>query len=65
MTDDALSIQTRLLQGMSTEQKLRIAAQLRDAAWAFKAVGIRMAHPELADGDVQERVRQVFLNARS
>ncbi len=65
MHDDAVAIQTRLLQAMSAERKLEIAAQLRETAWALKAMGIRMVDSGLAEDEVQTRVRQIFVNARS
>jgi hypothetical protein len=60
-----LAIQTRLLQEMSAERKLEVAQQLRETAWALKAVGVRRQYPDLSEHEVQERVRQIFLNARS
>lgn len=50
---------------MSAERKLRIAGQLRDAAWELTAVGLRRRHPELAEEAIQERVLRVFTDARS
>ncbi|HSM15809.1 MAG TPA: hypothetical protein VK845_02275 [Gemmatimonadales bacterium] len=65
MTADAREVQVALLQRMTAERKLALAAQMRQAAWDLKAGAIRRARPELLDHEVQDRVRQVFRDAGS
>jgi len=46
-------------------RKLELAAQLRELAWELKALGIRSQHPGMLEAEVQERVRKIFLYART
>ena len=46
-------------------RKLELSAQLRELAWELKALGIRSQHPGMPDAEVQERVREIFLYART
>ena len=46
-------------------RKLELAAQLRELAWELKALGIRSQHPGMPDAEVQDRVREIFLYART
>jgi len=48
---------------MTAEQKLAVARQLRATAWELKAAGVRAQHPEWSEGEVQARVREIFLYA--
>lgn len=48
---------------LTAEQKLNVASSLRNTAWELSAAGIRHAHPELPEEEVQQRVRQIFLRA--
>ena len=61
MTD----IQTEALRAMTPERRLQVAQQLRQTAWELKAAGIRMQNPELSEAEVQARVREIFLYART
>jgi hypothetical protein len=49
--------------GMTVERKLEVAHGLRELAWETKAAAIRSDSPGLSEADVQERVREVFLDA--
>jgi hypothetical protein len=51
------------LRRMTAEQKLAVAQQLRATAWELKAAGIRAQHPEWPEGEVQAKVREIFLYA--
>ena len=42
-------------------EKLAVAQGLRDTAWELTAAGVRMRYPDLAESEVQERVREIFL----
>lgn len=63
MTLTAIEMQIQLVRAMSAEQKLQLSQALRDSAWELKAAWIRSTRPELTEPEVQEAVRQVFLNA--
>jgi DNA-binding transcriptional ArsR family regulator len=47
----------------SSDQKLATAHRLRLTAWELVAAGVRLRDPELSDGAVIQRVRQIFLRA--
>jgi hypothetical protein len=55
--------QERIYQSMTPEQKLRIAADLRDCAWELKAAGLRGQHPDWSEKEIQEKVKEIFLYA--
>jgi hypothetical protein len=65
MPDDARELQDSLIRAMTPEQKLHISEQLRRTAWELKAAWIRDQHPDLAEEEVQARVRAIFRDARS
>ncbi|MGD0484817.1 MAG: hypothetical protein ABSB58_09240 [Gemmatimonadales bacterium] len=48
---------------MTVERKLEVSRGLRDLAWDVKAAAIRSGTPDLPESGVQERVREVFLDA--
>jgi len=48
---------------MTVERKLEVARGLRDLAWEMKAAAIRSGSPDVPESGVQERVREVFLDA--
>jgi hypothetical protein len=47
----------------SPEDKLRIAEDLRWAAWRLKAAWLREIHPDWSDLRIEEEVRGIFLHA--
>ncbi|MCD6139299.1 MAG: hypothetical protein J7J91_12165 [Deltaproteobacteria bacterium] len=57
--------QKRIYQGMTAEQKLRIAVSLYDSAWELKASGLRAQHTDWSEEKVREKVREIFLYART
>lgn len=63
MPTTALVLQDRLLADMTPERKLLVSQGLRHAAWELKAAWIGHRHPELTSIEVQNRVRQFFLDA--
>lgn len=65
MHRSAEDVQAQAVQALAPGRKLELAAQLRELAWELKALGIRSQHPGMPDAEVQERVREIFLYARS
>ena len=53
------------LRRMSGEQKLKTAFQLYWGARRLKAARLRQEHPEWSEEQVQARVREIFMYARS
>ena len=50
---------------MTPEQKLNLSLQLYYSARELKTAAIRQFHPELSEEEVEEKVREIFLYARS
>lgn len=61
MTQDEL----RILRAMTPEQKLRAAERLYWTARALKAAWLRQQHPDWSEEEIQRKVREIFLNART
>jgi len=57
--------QKRIYQSMTPEQKLKIALHLYHSAWELKASGLRAQHPGWPENEINERVKEIFLYARS
>ena len=57
--------QIRIYQLMTPEQKLKIAFRLYCSAKKLKAAGFRAQHPDLSEEKIQEKVREMFLYART
>jgi len=57
--------QKRIYQSMTAEQKLRIAVSLYDSARELKAAGLRAQHTDWSEEKVREKVREIFLYART
>lgn len=57
--------QKRIFQSMTPEQKLKVAFQLYDSAKELKAAGLRLQNPDWPEERIQERVREIFLYART
>ena len=51
------------LRRMTGAQKLRTAFGLYWSARKVKAVRLRQQHPDWTEGQVQQRVREIFLHA--
>jgi dephospho-CoA kinase len=58
-------IQQRLFRAMSPEKKLNIAMQLYDSARQLKAAWLRQQHQDWTEQQVQAKVKEIFLYARS
>ena len=55
--------QKRIYQSMTPEQKLRIAFDLYHSARELKAASLRTQYPDWGEKQIQERVREIFLDA--
>lgn len=51
------------LRGMTGAQKLRTAFQLYWGARRLKAARLRQQHPDWTEEQVQQRVKEIFMNA--
>jgi hypothetical protein len=50
---------------INSEQKLIEALKLYFLARELKTVGLRMVNPNMTEQQIQEKVKEIFLNARS
>lgn len=50
---------------MSPEQKLRLFLDLHTCAWKLKAAGLRHQHPDWTEEQIQNKVKEIFLYART
>jgi len=57
--------QKRIYQSMTPEQKLRTALKLSHSARELKATGLRAQHPEWSENEINEKVKEIFLYART
>ena len=57
--------QKRIFQAMTPEKKLKVAQMLYDSARELKESGLRSQHPDWTEEKIQERVREIFLYART
>ncbi len=54
----------RILRAMTPAQKLKVAAQLFNAARRIKAAALRAMHPEWSEDQVQMALRKAILYGR-
>ena len=57
--------QKRIFQAMKPEQKLRISQMLYYSARELKAAGLRAQNPNWSEEMIKDRVREIFLYART
>ncbi|PKL82140.1 MAG: hypothetical protein CVV24_11645 [Ignavibacteriae bacterium HGW-Ignavibacteriae-3] len=50
---------------VNSERKLSEALKLYFLARELKAIGLKMVNPHLTEQQVKEKVKEIFLNARS
>ena len=65
---DSVRIQNQqqlILQRMTPEKKLHIAIGLYEAARSLKSAGLRALHPDWAEEQIREKVREIFLYANT
>ena len=57
--------QKKAYQAMTPEKKLKIALDLYYSAKAIKAAGLKEQHPEWSTEKINQKVREIFLYART
>jgi len=57
--------QIRIFKSMAPERKLRVALQLYYSAKELKAAGLRSQNPDWSEDQIQNKVREIFLYART
>ena len=57
--------QKKIYQSMTPEQKLRVASGLYHFARELKATGLRVQHPDWSQEEIEDKVREIFLYART
>ncbi|MBW2334118.1 MAG: hypothetical protein JRF06_03310 [Deltaproteobacteria bacterium] len=57
--------QERIFQAMEPEKKLRVAQMLYYSARQLKAAGLKAQNPDWAEEKINNRVREIFLYART
>ena len=57
--------QKKLYQAMTPEQKLRVALNLYCSAKELKAAGLKRQHPNWSTERINQKVREIFLYART
>jgi len=57
--------QERIFQAMEPEKKLRVAQMLYYSARELKAAGLLAQHPDWTEEKIKDRVREIFLYART
>jgi hypothetical protein len=62
---EMIALQKEIYQSMTPEQKLRIALKLYYSARQLKAAALRHDHPKWTEKEIQEKVREIFLYART
>lgn len=59
------SQQKKIYQSMTPEQKLHVALRLFYSARELKEAALRRDHPDWTEKQMQEKLREIFLNART
>ena len=57
--------QKRIFQSMTPEQKFKVALELYYSARELKAAGLRSKEPDWTEEMIQDKVREIFLYART
>jgi hypothetical protein len=60
-----MTTQREIIAKMSVEEKLLVANQLFHSAWALKKAALQAFHPELPENEINRRVKEAFLYART
>lgn len=58
-------VQIEIFKKMTPDQKLRLAEQLYFGARRLKADGLRQQHPDWNDQQIERKVTEIFINART
>ena len=57
--------QKKSYQAMTPEKKLQVAMDLYHSAKKLKAAGLKLQHPEWSSEKILQKVREIFLYART
>ncbi len=57
--------QRRIFQEMTPERKLEMAVMLYYSARELKAAALRARHPDVSEKEIQAKLKEAFLYARS
>jgi len=57
--------QKKAYQAMTPEQKVKLALDLYFSAREFRAAGLKKRHPEWSTEKINQKVREIFLYART
>ena len=57
--------QKKIYQTMTPEKKLQVALDLYYSAKELKAAGLKQQHPEWSAERIRQKVREIFLYART
>ena len=57
--------QKKSYQAMTPEKKLRVASDLYYSARELKAAGLKRRHPDWSAEKINQKVREIFLYART
>jgi hypothetical protein len=58
-------VQKKIYQAMTPEIKLRVALDLYYSARKLKAAGLKQQHPDWSAEKIRQKVRDIFLYART
>jgi len=59
------SIHTKTINKMTPEEKLNAFSRLYFTAWEIKKSSIKKQYPDLSDQEINQKVKEIFLYARS
>ncbi len=60
-----VALQKKIYQSMTPDEKLQLALRLYYSAKQLRAAALRDEHPKWAEKKIQEKVREIFLYART
>ena len=60
-----IALQKKIYQSMTPEEKLKIASRLYYSARQLKAAALHHEHPNWTEKEIQKKVRDIFLYART
>ncbi len=60
-----LTEQEKIISQMSPEKKLEISLRLYYSARDLKKAALKKDHPELTEEEIEKKVKEIFLYARS
>ena len=58
-------VQRRIYQAMTPAQKLEVALSLYHSARELKAAALRARYPDLPEKEIQAKLKEIFLYART